>query len=477
MKKNYLLKIIFLILLTDVPFQMALAQGSIVEGTVVEQQEQQPIEFSTVSIFSANDSALVTGVLSDLHGQFRLTQLQKGKYYAVVQFLGYETKKISDINLAPNQKISLGTIVLTPHQELLDEITVTGEKASAYHQIDKQVYNASQFQTSQGGNAIEVLRNLPSLSVNSEGEITLRGSTGFIVMLDGKAMQADPLVILNQLPANTIDNIEVMTTPSSKFDPDGKAGIINITTKKGATDGYYLLANVQGGLPSIEDYGNENAPVRFGGDITANIKQGKVNYSLSANYKRDDIAGVRDGEAETTIGNTFTTSPSKGERSYRSYSYGVRGVINYEVNKANILAVGFYAGKKSQFRKADLLYNQQRFNLSNSEEINSLDYFNKNLRERKGDFVVANVDYTHLLANKGSISFSALYEKTILGGPTSNTDVNPENHAEVYNDADMQESNPLDGVRVKTDYTFGQERQIRGRLSIPLSVARRRFCL
>ncbi len=434
--------------------QVVMAQSAVVEGAVIDKSEKQPIEFSTVSIFNIHDSTLTAGVVSDVNGKFSVKNLNEGKYYAVVQFLGYEPRKISDIVLTRNQKLSLGTIALTAQQELLNEITVTGEKVASYHQIDKQVYSASQFQASQGGNAIEVLRNLPSLTVNSEGEIAMRGSTGFIVLLDGKAMQADPLVILNQLPANTIENIEVITTPSSKFDPDGKVGIINITTKKGATDGYYILANVQGGLPSVEDYGNEKKPIRFGGDITANYKKGKLNYSLSANYKRDDIAGYRDGEAETTIGNTFTTFPSHGERSYRSYSYGVRGVVNYEVNKTNILEVGFYAGKKSQFRKANILYNQKRFNAINEDEINSLDYFNKNLRERKGDFIVTNIDYTHLFTNKSSLSFSALYEKTILGGPTRNTDLNPEDQSQIYNDVDMQESNPLDGVRLKTDYVL-----------------------
>jgi len=454
MKRLCIKKMIVLALSIGGPVSIGFAQGSLIEGVVVEHAEKQPIEFSTISVFNGSDSSLVADVVSDIQGKFSVQNLREGKYYAVVQFLGYEPRKINQVILSRNQKLNLGTIVLTAQQKLLNEITVTGEKVSVYHQIEKQVYNASQFQTSQGNNAIEVLRNLPSLTVNSEGEIAMRGSTGFIILLDGKATQADPLVILNQLPANSIDNIEIITTPSSKYDPDGKAGIINIITKKGATNGYYVLTNVQGGLPSIQDYSNEQKPIRFGGDITANYRKGKLNYSLSANYKRDDIAGYRDGEAETFIGNTFTTFPSKGERSYRSYSYGVRGLLNYQWNPSNILEAGFYAGKKSQFRKANILYQQQRFNTTTEQEINSLDYFNKNLRERSGDFVVTNIDYTHVFANKGALSFSALYEKTILGGPTRNTNVNPENESQVYNDADMQESNPLDGVRLKTDYVL-----------------------
>lgn len=449
--RHYRLVIIVLMTVVSCANQ-ALAQVAEISGAVVENVENHPIEFSTVSVYNSIDSTLVTGVISDAKGKFTVKNLREGRYYAIVQFLGYEPKNISDVVLTRNQKLDLGVISLATQQRILNELIVTGEKMSTYHQIDKQIYTASQFQTSQGGNAIDVLRNLPSLTVNSEGEIAMRGTAGFIVLLDGKATQADPLVILNQLPANTIENIEVITTPSSKFDPDGKAGIINITTKKGLAEGYYVSANVQGGLPSVQDYGNEERPVRFGGDITASYNKGRFNYSLSANYKREDIAGYRDGEVETVVGNTFTTFPSHGERSYRSFSYGVKGVLNYAVNKSNLLEVGFYAGKKSQFRKANILYNQKRFDITNSKQINSLDYFNKNLRERKGDFFVSNIDYTHIFPKKGTISLSALYEKTILGGPTRNTDVNPEDQSQVYNDADIQEANPLDGLRLKSDF-------------------------
>jgi outer membrane receptor protein involved in Fe transport len=280
----------------------------------------------------------------------------------------------------------------------------------------------------------------------------MRGSSSFIVLLDGKPTQTDPALILSQLPANIIDQVEIVTTPSSKYDPDGKAGIINITTKKGTTDGYYLLFNAQTGLPAIEDYNNEQKPVRFGGDVTLNYKKNKWNLSLNGSYKRDDIAGYRDGEAQTTLDNVFTTSPSVGERSYESYMYSLKGIINYQFNSRNAIEGGFYAGKRSQFRTANIYYDQERRDLTTGEVLNTLHYFNKNLRERKGDFVVANLDFTHSFKDKSTIVASGLYEKTILGGPTNNVDVNPDQESEVYNHAIMDEKNPLDAYRFKTDY-------------------------
>jgi len=451
MMNSSTLKLFLSILFSSVITPQLFAQGSI-EGIVIEQSEQ-PIEFSSITLHKASDSTMVSGVVSGANGKFELTDIPEGNYYVVVQFLGFEIKEVSNV-LVGSKNTDIGKIILVPKQEVLNEVIVTAQKATVQQQLEKQVYTATNFQASQGGNAVEVLRNLPSLSVNAEGEISLRGSTSFIVLLDGKAIQGDPSVILGQLPANSIESIEILNTPSSKFDPDGKSGIINIVTKKGTTDGYYVMINAQGGLPSLRDYSNEEKPVRFGGDVTANIRHNKWNVSLSANYKRDDIAGYRDGEAETYVNGVFTTFPSTGERSYYSHSYGVRALAGYQINKTNSLETGFYAGKRSQFRKANIIYDQQRFLESTGEEINSLAYFNKNLRERKGDFVVTNLDYAHTFRNSSTIFISGLYEKTILGGPTQNTDVEPENNSQVYNDGSMEEHNPLDGVRIKTDYAL-----------------------
>lgn len=431
----------------------ASAQGT-VEGIVLEETEQQAVEFSTVTLFKAADSTLIAGTTSNAYGKFVITNIPNGNYYAVIQFVGFKIQKVSGIQITGYSNVNVGKVVLVPSQKLLNEVVITEQRATVLQQADKQVFAASFFQTSQGGNATELLRNLPSISMNAEGDITLRGSSSFTVLLDGKPVQGDPSVILGQLPANAIENVEIMTTPSAKFDPDGKSGIINIVTKKGSVDGHYIALNLQPGLPSLRDYENEDKPVRFGGDLTANFRKGKWNVSLSTNYKRDDIAGYRVGEADTYLNGIKTSSPSKGERSYYSYSYGARLTATYEINNQNNIEAGFYAGKRSQFRKADIVYDQKRFVETTGELLNSLPYFNKNLRERKGDFIVSNIDYTHTFKHKGAITFSALYEKTILGGPTRNKNVNPENNSEVFNDANMQEDNPLDGVRFKADYTL-----------------------
>jgi outer membrane receptor protein involved in Fe transport len=433
-------------------FSSAVAQA-VIEGVVLEKTNQQPLEFSAISLHQAQDNVPVTGTVSDAKGHFVLKDIRAGSYYLLVQFLGYEPLKVPDLVIGQQKVHNLGQLALVANPAQLQEVVVKGQKAAASHQIDKQVYGAAQFQSAQGGTATDVLKNLPAVSVNSEGEITMRGSGSFSVLLDGKPTQSDPSMILSQLPANSIENVEIITTPSSKYDPDGKAGIINITTKKGATDGYYILANAQLGLPSIEDYDNKNRPVRYGADLTVNYKKRRWNFSFGGNYKRDDIAGYREGEAQTYLNGVYTNFPSLGERSYRAYLYSLKGVATYQINARNSLEAGFYTGKKSQFRRADILYRQQRFSQNTGEPINAFDYFNENMRERRGDFVVANLDYLHAFTNKSTLGVSVLYEKTILGGPTANKDINPEIPSQVYTNAVMDESNPLDGFRFKADYS------------------------
>ena len=152
------------------------------------------------------------------------------------------------------KNIQLGVIKLRASNQVLNDVVVTTKKANSSNKIDKQQYKASQFETAKGVSAIDVIKNSPSVTVNGQGDISLRGSNGFMVLVNGKPVLTDATTILSQLPANTIQNIELITAPSPKYDPDEKGGIINIVTTKGSTDGFALSTNLMGGLPSTDDY-------------------------------------------------------------------------------------------------------------------------------------------------------------------------------------------------------------------------------
>ncbi|TKB99087.1 TonB-dependent receptor domain-containing protein [Pedobacter cryophilus] len=427
------------------------AQTSSIEGVVVDSKNQLPVDFANISIYTVKDSVLLNGTIANQEGKFILKNLKAGNYYIKVQFLGYQSKLISDLNLAANQKLNLGKINIALNQQFLNEVKVVGQQVQSVNKIDKQVYKADQFVAAKGGTAVDVIKNMPSVSVDGQGEISVRGSKGFLVLINGKPVQTDAQTILSQLPANMVENIELVTAPSAKYDPDGKGGIINITTKKGADDGVFFGVNLQGGLPSVRTYGNKESQQRFGGDVTFSYKKAKWELSASANYLRNDNAGYREGDVFTIINNIKTTFPSNGERSFDKYNYGGRFNIGFNPDKNNAFSIGFFAGYKFQDRLADIDYDNTKTNLSNGQVIGRKQYFNSNLQNKQGDFVLGNFDYAHTFSNKSQLSFSTLYEFANLNGSTKNRNIEG---ATIFQNTLNTYKNPLNGFRTKLDYAI-----------------------
>lgn len=321
-----------------------------ITGKVIDASTNQALEYATVSLYKKQDSVLVTGVITELDGSFKIPNIKAGRYYLEASFLGYTTKTISPVLLSKKgEKLSLGAIQLTLGNQL-NEVVVQAERLAVVHKIDRQVFDTKKYQNSEGGSAVDVVKNLPSVTLNGQGEISVRGSQGFSVLVNGKPTQGDASAILAQLPANALESVELITAPSSKYDPEGKGGILNIITKKGAINGTYAQLNVRGGFPSIEEYNTKEAAQRYGIDATLNKRTDKWNFSLGASYQRNDKTGRREGdmyivnEAE----NKITFLPSDGERSFDEVSYNGRFNVDYTPNKNNSYSVGFFAGKHTK---------------------------------------------------------------------------------------------------------------------------------
>lgn len=426
-------------------------------GKVTDGVNEYPLEYATAALFNQLDGALVTGVITNIDGVFSIPNIKKGVYYLEASFIGYEIKTVRDIEVKNrNSNVDIGTIELAIAANELNEVVVKGERATVVNKIDRQVFDTSKFQNSQGGSATDVIKNIPSVTVDGLGEISVRGTTGFVVLLNGKPVQGDASNVLNQLPANAIESVEVVTAPSAKYDPEGKAGILNIITKKGAADGTFAQINVRGGLPSIEKYNNAENHQRYGLDATYNIRKGDWNISLGANYQRNDLGGRRVGDVFTIINDTLTQFPSDGERSFDEINYSGRFTLDFTPDTLNTYSLGFYAGKRSKDRLADIIYfdNHKITPAENGDRISTFQYFNHNLRKRKGDFVLGSFDYAHTFGNNSKLSTSVLYEYTLLGGPTTNQNLGQPDNTIVYQDEYNTNDNPLNGFRFKIDYAW-----------------------
>ncbi len=444
-----------------------------ISGRVIDGENGGAIEYATVGIYSSADSSFINGVVTNADGRFSMDDLREESVYLQAQFMGYQMYESEA--LSAKESLDLGDIALTIGSIALSEVEIAARKMSTIQKVDKQVYSADQYQNAAGGSATDVLRNLPAVSVNSFGEISVRGTQGFLMMINGRAVQSDPAIILQQLSANVIENIEIITAPSAKYDPDGNAGIINITTKKGLDDGVFVKANVLAGLPSVEAYDNRRTARRYGADLNVNVKQNRWDLSAGLDYRRYDRSGRREGYVNTLLGNVLTELPSDGERSFNEENYAARLSAQYSPNERQTWTVGMYAGKRTKERTADILYLDQQRTLIPQDElrdptsyytrylqteavfgrgdvINQLTFFNENLRVRKGDFLIGSIDFEQKLGDGSQLSFSGLYERTILGGPTDNVSLAFPGLSQVLQLQFNENDNPLDGIRLQMDY-------------------------
>ena len=432
------------------------AQNSSIKGKIIDSQNSDPIEYASIAVVNPSSGVVVSGGLTNKMGNFSIPNVKPGNYKLKIYFIGYEELFLENINVVDKQNLQLGSIKLKIVSQVLNEVVVSSKKENSSNKIDKQQYKASQFETAKGGTAIDVIKNLPSVNVNGQGEISVRGSNGFMVLVNGKPVLTDAATILSQLPANTIQNIELITAPTAKYDPDGKGGIINIVTTKGSADGFAISTNLMGGLPSTDDYDNLELPKRFGGDLTANYKKEKFDIALTLNYLRNDNNGYRVGDVYTKNfdTNTMTHFPSEGERSFDKYNYSAKTAILYTANDNNKFNFGFYLGKKFQARRADLNYDNSTSDLTTGAIISEFPYFNSNVQTKQGKFTLANFDYTHTLADKSTLTTSALYEHANLYGNTINLNMDNATDRTVFQEVNNPYTNPIYGIRFKVDYAM-----------------------
>ena len=272
-----------------------MSEGGEIKGKVIDTETDEPLEYATVSLFHSQDSTLVTGVITDSKGLFSL-KAKPGKYYVVVQFMGYKDKTLN-VNIKDNKTVvSLGEILMNTDAALLDEVEIVAEKSTMSMTLDKRVFNVGKDVSSTAGNAIEVLDNIPSVNVDVDGNVSLRGDSGVQILVDGKVSGlagTSTQDALRSLQADMIERIEVVTNPSVRYDAEGTAGIINIVLKKDKRKGFNASVDLRGGFPVKwgEKFFKENFPFQTGIGASLNYRFKKFNVFANYNFNyRDDIS-------------------------------------------------------------------------------------------------------------------------------------------------------------------------------------------
>ena len=257
------------------------SQGGTISGTVVDESTKKPMEFVNVLLRARADSSIVAGKETDSNGRFAFTNVSAGEYFIRLSIIGYKERNtpLHAID-GKNQRWNLGTVTLTESSVSLDEVLVTAQRTLFTNSIDRKVYNVGQDIMSKSGSTSELLQSIPSVEVDIDGNVSLRGSSSVLILVNGKSsplMAKSSATVLQQMPASSIERIELITNPSAKYKPDGTSGIINIVLKKNAglgTNGS-IGANV----------GNNS---RFNGNVRLNYNPGSLNLFGSYSIRSDN---------------------------------------------------------------------------------------------------------------------------------------------------------------------------------------------
>jgi len=268
----------------------AVAQQSGVRGKVVDARSGENIEYANVALLRASDSSLVNGTVSESNGSFALTA-PYGRYVLRVTFMGYDAYYHSNVVVLNDRHrdVNVGKMPLRMSGTLMEAVEVTAERSMVEYQLDKRVINVDKNIVSSGGTATDVLEQVPSVAVDNDGNVTLRGSSNVKVLVNGRPselLSSDLASLLEQIPASTVENVEVITNPSAKYDPEGMSGIINIKLKDKTAGALGLngVVNVNVGAPlpfMVPDSLPSLIPTAMG-NISLNYSTEKYNLFLNA---------------------------------------------------------------------------------------------------------------------------------------------------------------------------------------------------
>lgn len=354
-----------------------------VSGKIVDAQSDLPVEYATVSLHRLKDSSLVSGAVSTEKGEFLMEALPFGKFFLKISFIGFETSKSDTFSIFPkNPEKYLGILKLNSSVQRLDEVEIKAEKEVMELRADRKIFNVDKSLVSVGGSATDILQNIPSVSVDIDGGITLRGSGNVNVLIDGKPSSltgSDRAAVLKQIPASSIERIEVITNPSARYDPDGTAGIINVILKKNQNMGFNGNASLSIGTLN-----------KYNGSLNLNYKTKNANWFANYSYRYNDLYGNGGGSRKNMLTDTTfyqnQTSKSNNHQEGNLLKTGVDLTLNTKNNLT--LAVLYNNNLGSGFDGTDynLLDNNQllkRFFVRNSDDRGKAQNFDFTMNYRK----------------------------------------------------------------------------------------------
>ena len=350
-----------------------------VSGVVLDSANSQPVEFATVAILDPATGKPFDGAVCDEKGKFTISRVPNGYFKLSISFIGYSTKTVAIRITDKLTEVNVGQVKLASSAEVLKEVVVSGQKSLIEEKVDRTVYNAENDNTTKGGDASDVMRRVPLLSVDMDGNVSLRGNSNVLVLINNKpsTIMANSVAdALKQIPADQIKSVEVITSPSAKYDAEGSAGIINIVTKKNNLQGLTLGIDAGVGLRGSN----------LG--LNGNLRKGKMGFSLGgwgrAGY---NVTGSFENDQQIGSISNLQSAATRRNDIFGQYRLG----WDYDINKNNSITTSVrYGLRNARNFQDDLL--TRTFGANDLLLSNSLRQVN--VRDNSGT-VDLNVDYTH----------------------------------------------------------------------------------
>jgi outer membrane receptor protein involved in Fe transport len=311
-----------------------------VSGTLLDQRTRQPLPFASVLLRRLPDSTVVANTQTMANGSFSLANVALGRYLLRAESLGYQSARRPIALDAATPAVRLGEWLVVPAAVQLGSVVVQGEKAAIVDDLDKKVINVSKDLNSAGGTAADILQKVPSVTVDENGQVSLRGNTGVTIYLDGKP--APSSLRLDQLPASRLETIEVITNPGARYSAQGAGGIINLVQKKQAKDGWNGEA--------LASLGTRD---KYFGSLNVNRKVGKYNFFGSANGVNNRFRGSSALQQVATADGRTARTDQTGQNTRHQVSKDLQLGVDYSPSDQQRLGLSIELYKNDQHQTSD----------------------------------------------------------------------------------------------------------------------------
>ncbi len=449
-------KLICLFLLATIISAQAQTKGTIT-GKVTDKSTNAPISY--VSITVKSEEKVVTGAITDDLGNFNIKNLNLGKYKVEIQYMGFRTQNfVADLTANANV-FDLGNIVLAEDALELSGVTVIAERSTIEQKIDRKVINVGKDLTTAGATASEIMGNIPSVNVDQDGKLSLRGNDNVRVLVDGRPTNIDAAQLLKQIPSTSIKKIELITNPSAKYNPEGMSGIINIVLHKNATDGFN--ASVNTGLTLAET-------PKTNSSTNMNYRFGKVNffgtYGNNFGEQRNTADILRlDADASQQLFNPVADNNSHLFKVGVDFFIDDRNTISIYTNQ------NFYSGgNRINLNLISPVFSENLFQRSFYDTDNQNSAYNfayKHLFKKEGETVDFEINYNEYQQTQDADFDTTFADPSIVELPYSdfiddsrkNTTVNLDYVNPINAKSNLELGAEARIIRTDTDYTSSND--------------------